>query len=902
MLLRSGAWAGLARILPMNERSGFAETRWSMFVFSLKEQYYARLAVLTAGQGSSLAGRIVLRSWLVFNFFFLKPQIAGVESWRMPQILFPQIRFNRPRLSDFFRLIVQSLWLLLFKQKGEREVTPTSKPHESAYLLGTKQRWRNFRQRIEVSAPVLGLRKWVREQERIDFNAKQELEDPSLLRRLTSGVGRSIIIIAMVCLAFISFTVPLDVEDQFIFITLLFLAAYALNKIPGQLSMMLMVGISLLATGRYVWWRCTSTLNWDDTAGLIFGIGLILAEAYAWTVLLLGYTQNIRPLKRSTVPLPADSSTWPVIDLMVPTYNEDLEVVTSTVYACLGLDWPKDKLRIHILDDGKRDSFRDFAAEVGVNYIRRPTNEHAKAGNINYALAQTSGEYVAIFDCDHIPTRVFFQISMGWFLKDPKLALIQTPHHFFSPDPFERNLTNFRKVPNEGGLFYGLIQDGNDLWNSAFFCGSCAIMRRAPLMEVGGIAVETVTEDAHTSLRMHRHGYSSAYLRAPLSAGLATETLSAHVGQRIRWARGMAQIFRTDNPLFGSGLSFGQRLCYLTAMMHFLGGVPRLVFLTAPLMFLIFHTYIIYAPALVLVLYVVPHVLHSSMTNSRMQGKFRYSFWGEVYEVVLSWYIARPTTVALFAPNKGSFNVTAKGGLIESEYYDWVISKPYMLLVLANFIGVGFGFYRYFFGPANEIGAVAVNMLWTLYNVMIIGSAIAVASEMKQVRKTHRVDTDIPAILSLDTGHLLQARVVDFSMNGLRLKVADGSNLPEGNYDVEVVLNRANREYSFPMRMVYNANSTVGLNLKPLDTETMTDYVQCTFARADTWVKWQDEFEVDRPLSSMASVFRASIYGYRRMLMLSPKPLPQITEWLIGRFLRLASFLPKAINSRVDYS
>ncbi|MDF4942105.1 glycosyltransferase, partial [Vibrio parahaemolyticus] len=194
-------------------------------------------------------------------------------------------------------------------------------------------------------------------------------------------------------------------------------------------------------------------------------------------------------------------------DLMIPTYNEDLDVVKATVYASLGVDWPKDKLNIHILDDGKRDSFRDFAKSVGVNYIRRPTNEHAKAGNINYALKQTSGEFVAIFDCDHIPTRAFFQLTMGMFLKDPKLALIQTPHHFFSPDPFERNLSNFRNVPNEGNLFYGLIQDGNDLWDATFFCGSCAILRREPLEEVGGIAVETVTEDAHTSLRMHRLGY-----------------------------------------------------------------------------------------------------------------------------------------------------------------------------------------------------------------------------------------------------------------------------------------------------------------------------------------------------------------------------------------------------------
>ncbi len=106
---------------------------------------------------------------------------------------------------------------------------------------------------------------------------------------------------------------------------------------------------------------------------------------------------------------------------------------------------------------------------------------------------------MSIFDCDHVPTRSFLQMTMGWFLKEKQLAMMQTPHHFFSPDPFERNLGRFRKTPNEGTLFYGLVQDGNDMWDATFFCGSCAVIRRKPLDEIGGIAVETVTEDAHTS-------------------------------------------------------------------------------------------------------------------------------------------------------------------------------------------------------------------------------------------------------------------------------------------------------------------------------------------------------------------------------------------------------------------
>ncbi len=80
-----------------------------------------------------------------------------------------------------------------------------------------------------------------------------------------------------------------------------------------------------------------------------------------------------------------------------------------------------------------------------------------------------------MFDCDHIPTRAFLQMTIGWLVADPRLAMVQTPHHFYSPDPFQRNLAAGTRVPAEGNMFYGLVQDGNDFWNAAFFCGSCAV-------------------------------------------------------------------------------------------------------------------------------------------------------------------------------------------------------------------------------------------------------------------------------------------------------------------------------------------------------------------------------------------------------------------------------------------
>ncbi|ORM75287.1 UDP-forming cellulose synthase catalytic subunit, partial [Pantoea deleyi] len=715
---------------------------------------------------------------------------------------------------------------------------------------------------------------------------------PPLLRyALFTVVGLVASLLALLCIS-----QPFDLTTQFIFVLLLWALAMGVRRVPGRLATMMLIVLSLTVSCRYLWWRYTSTLNWDDPVSLVLGLLLIAAETYAWVVLVLGYFQTLWPLNRQPVSMPDDRATWPSVDLLVPTYNEPLSVVRPTLYAALGVDWPKDRLNIYLLDDGRRPEFREFAASIGVHYVVRPDNAHAKAGNINHALkTHCRSDFVAIFDCDHVPTRAFLQMTMGWFIRDPRLAMLQTPHHFFSPDPFERNLGRFRRTPNEGSLFYGLVQDGNDTWDATFFCGSCAILRRDALEKIGGIAVETVTEDAHTSLRLHRLGYTSAYIRIPQAAGLATESLSAHIGQRIRWARGMVQIFRLDNPLFGKGLKWVQRLCYANAMLHFLSGIPRLVFLLAPLAFLLCHAYIIYAPALAIAVYVLPHMLHTSLTNSRIQGRWRHSFWSEVYETVLAWYIALPTTVALINPHKGKFNVTAKGGLVEKRHLDWVITRPYMMLVLLNLAGVVMAFWRLQHGPANEVLTVWVSLVWVIYNMVILGGAVAVSVEARQIREAHRVEIAMPAAISRENGHMLPCTLRDYSDGGVGLELREPDALQEDE-KVWLLLRRGQQEFSFPCRVQRVFGLRAGVRLDALTTRQHIDFIQCTFARADTWALWQDGFPEDKPVQSLADITILGFKGYLRLAEYGPPQLRRLFNLLTAGVSWLASLLPQGIG------
>lgn len=246
---------------------------------------------------------------------------------------------------------------------------------------------------------------------------------------------------------------PLDLYSQCFFAGVCCCAALLLRKLPGRLPILALVVLSLIASLRYMYWRLTETLGFDDWLSACFGYGLVLAEVYALVVLLFGYVQTAWPLRRKPHPLSDSPSDWPTVDVFIPTYNESLDIVRLSIFAAQAMDWPADKLRVHVLDDGRRDEFRQFCADIGVNYLTRADNQHAKAGNLNAALKVTDGEYITIFDADHVPTRSFLQIAMGWFIRDPKLSMLQTPHFFFSPDPFERTSTPSATSPTRASCF-----------------------------------------------------------------------------------------------------------------------------------------------------------------------------------------------------------------------------------------------------------------------------------------------------------------------------------------------------------------------------------------------------------------------------------------------------------------
>jgi cellulose synthase (UDP-forming) len=248
-----------------------------------------------------------------------------------------------------------------------------------------------------------------------------------------------------------------------------------------------------------------------------------------------------------------------------------------------------------------------------------------------------------------------------------------------------------------------------------------------------------------------------------------------------------------------------------------------------------------------------------------MQGKFRHSFWAEVYESVLAWYIALPTTIAFISPKHGKFNVTDKGGRIDETYIDWAMSKPYLILLALNAVAMSVGVVRLVFGAGDEAPTILMNVFWTLYNLVMLGAAVSVAREAKQVRVTHRIAMTMPATLVLNDGSTLACTTSDYSTGGLGLTVEPGALALNADDTLGVVVSRGERQFHFPVRVTRLAGAHLGVRFDSLTLEEERRLVQCTFGRADAWIEWDERTEKDSPLKGLKEVLLMGVEGYARL-------------------------------------
>ena len=498
--------------------------------------------------------------------------------------------------------------------------------------------------------------------------------------------------------------------------------------------------LALFYTFYYLWWRIDSTLNMD---ALWFALPLLLVEFHGAVnfTLFIFMTWDLKPVLHPAAPAGR------TVDIFIPTYNEDLSILRMTILGARNVRYPHETW---VLDDGRRPALRDLCETINVHYLTRPDNTHHKAGNINAALTQTHGEFIAIFDADQIPLSDFIDQTLGYFV-DEKVAFVQTPQEFYNLDSVQHK-TNWQRGQtwHEQSLFYNIIQPGKNRWNAAFWCGSNSIMRRSALLSVGGIATETVTEDIHTSLRLHATGWKSIYHNELLSMGLAPQDFLAFTVQRLRWGQGAMQVLRRENPLFKKGLTFVQRLNYLSSIITYFEAFQRLVYILAPSIVLFTAVLPIHAGMLPFVSRFVPYFVLGILANMTLgKGRFRPIETEQYNLLKMITFIKASLTLLGLEPK--SFKVTPKGA---SKGFGAITQLlwPYFALVAVLLVSMGTGGLRiagFLGGTGGDSTALLISEGWALLNLFIIGGGIRAVLQHVTRRNTYRFPVNVPVTLRL---------------------------------------------------------------------------------------------------------------------------------------------------------
>ncbi|SER35581.1 cellulose synthase (UDP-forming) [Faunimonas pinastri] len=658
-------------------------------------------------------------------------------------------------------------------------------------------------------------------------------------------------------------TLPINLQAHLI-IGILVVATMIILKMmkPEGNFRLIALALGTAIVLRYVYWRTTSTLPpLNEPANFIPGFMLYCGEMYSVFMLFVSLFVVSSPLPKRVAP-PIDPENIPFVDIFVPTYNEDAELLTMTLAAAKAMDYPTDKFKVWLLDDGgsdqkcnspdvatavaaqeRRAELTALAEELGVTYLTRARNEHAKAGNLNNGLNHSHGSIVVVFDADHSPARSFLQETIGYFAQDPKLFLVQTPHFFINPDPLERNLQTFEFMPSENEMFYGLIQRGLDKWDASFFCGSAALLRREALEQTNGFSGISITEDCETALELHSSGWHSLYVDKPLIAGLQPDTFASFIGQRTRWAQGMMQILRFRFPPGKRGLNLWQRLCYMSSTLFWLFPLPRLMFLIAPLFYLFFSLEIFTASGAEFMAYTFSYMIVNLLMQNYLYGRFRWPWVSELYEFIQSVYLFPALLSVVANPRKPTFNVTAKGeSLAEDRISE--IGKPFYIIFAVLLVGVAATVWRIIEQPYKADVTIVVGA-WNILNLIMAGCSLGVVSERSTRRLSHRVD--VQRRCSFHFGEqTIPAMVENVSIGGARVRaVGHLQNVVKGaaaSITFEPLSSLEVKTLPMVIRNTFNEEGglILGCQFMPTTPQHRQLIADLVFANADQWTKIQE--------------------------------------------------------------
>jgi len=271
----------------------------------------------------------------------------------------------------------------------------------------------------------------------------------------------------------------------------------------------------------------------------------ILLFLYAFYVLILcGLSLWGR---RRSVPR-ANPSTWPLVTVQLPIYNEG-GVVERLLRAAMALDYPLDRLEIQVLDDSTDETAR-LVKQLVVHYqalgypielLRRPNRNGYKAGALTYGLRRAQGEFIALFDADFVPPPDFLRRTIPVLLADPTIAAVQARWSHLNAS--QSWITRAQALMLDAHFMVDQVAR-SAAGLPVNFNGSAGVWRREAIKAAGGWETDTLTEDLDLSYRAQLAGWRIVFVPDVAVPGEIPATLPAFKSQQFRWAKGTTQTFR----------------------------------------------------------------------------------------------------------------------------------------------------------------------------------------------------------------------------------------------------------------------------------------------------------------------------------------------------------------------
>lgn len=574
----------------------------------------------------------------------------------------------------------------------------------------------------------------------------------------------------------------------------------------------LLILVNAIISIIYILWRVT-TIPINTLTSFILGIILYSAELLGLIAFLnyqFLFTKKYKLIHKSLKDF--KDGQIPTVDVLICTYNEPLELLKKTIIASKNLNYPKDKFKVFICDDGKRNELKELCHLYNVNYITREDNKGAKAGNINNAINIIKGDLFAVLDADMIPKKEFLNRTVGYF-SNKNTAFVQTPQVYYNQDMYQYNLN--KNIPNEQDFFMRDIEEARAAINAVLHVGTNAVFNRQYVLDIGGYPTYSITEDMAVGMLLQANGYDSVFINEELVLGLSATTFNELVKQRDRWCRGNLQVIKHFNIFFNKGLTFSQKIAYFDGVVYWLSSIQKLIYILAPIIYLLTSILIINTSIKSLLTMFIPFFLGQLLIFKSLSHKTRSITWSHYYEIAMAPHISLSVLKELLSL-KINFNVTSKDITADKKYFQFKIALPHIILGIITIISWIVGTLALSKNIWN-LPAYIINILWSFYNLLGIITSINVAYQKPIYRKSERVKVSeiIKTTVTFDNT-TLYGELYDISENGLGI-ILNKPYTFEINSIVHIKFNNINLDCE-----VNRSNgSSIGLTYKNLSE---TDY------------------------------------------------------------------------------